>query len=53
MNKKGKRSSSAYAFIESQLKNPLLNLLLETTVKEIIIENEDKWCYQYKIYQPL
>ena len=40
MNKKGKRSSSAYAFIESQLKNPLLNLLLETTVKEIIIENE-------------
>ena len=40
MNKKGKRSSSAYAFIENQLKNPLLNLLLETTVKEIIIENE-------------
>ena len=40
MNKKGKRSSSAYAFIESQLKNPFLNLLLETTVKEIIIENE-------------
>ena len=40
MNRKGKRSSSAYAFIESQLKNPLLNLLLETTVKEIIIENE-------------
>ena len=40
MNRKGKRSSSAYAFIENQLKNPLLNLLLETTVKEIIIENE-------------
>tara|TARA_B100001250_G_scaffold3884_1_gene3280 strand:+ start:85 stop:1701 length:1617 start_codon:yes stop_codon:yes gene_type:complete len=40
MNRKGKRSSSAYAFIENHLKNPLLNLLLETTVKEIIIENE-------------
>ncbi len=40
MNRKGKRSSSAYAFIENHLKNPLLNLLLETTVKEIIIEDE-------------
>ena len=40
MNRKGKRSSSAYAFIENHLKNLLLNLLLETTVKEIIIENE-------------
>ena len=40
MNRKGKRSSSAYAFIENHLKNPLLNLLLETTVKEKIIEDE-------------
>ena len=40
MNRKGKRSSSAYAFIENHLNNPLLNLLLETTVKEIIIENQ-------------
>ena len=30
----------AISVIENHLKNPLLNLLLETTVKEIIIENE-------------
>ncbi len=40
MNRKGKRSSAAYAFIEPQKKNPLLNLLLQTTVKKIIIEND-------------
>ncbi len=39
MNRKGKRSSAAYAFIEKQKKNPLLNLLLKTNVKKIIIEN--------------
>ena len=40
MNKKGRRSSSASAFIEPQKNNPNLKLLLRTTVKEIIIENE-------------
>ena len=40
MNKKGKRSSSASAFIEPHTNNPKLNLLLRTTVKEIIIEND-------------
>ncbi|MDA9749229.1 GMC family oxidoreductase N-terminal domain-containing protein [Pelagibacteraceae bacterium] len=40
MNKKGKRSSSASAFIEPQKNNPKLNLLLRTTVKEIIIESD-------------
>ena len=39
MNRKGKRSSAAYAFIEKQKNNPLLNLLLKTNVKKIIIEN--------------
>ena len=39
MNRKGKRSSAAYAFIESEKNNPLLNLLLKTKVKQIIIEN--------------
>ncbi len=40
MNRKGKRSSAAHAFIEPQKNNPLLKLLLQTKVKEIIIENE-------------
>ena len=40
MNRNGKRSSAAYAFVEPELKNPLLSLLLRTSVKEIIIENE-------------
>ena len=40
MNRKGKRSSSAHAFIEPQKNNPLLKLLLKTKVKKIIIENE-------------
>ena len=40
MNRNGKRSSAAYAFIESELRNPLLRLLLRTFVTEIIIENE-------------
>lgn len=40
MNYQGKRSSSAYAFIELQKNNSLLNLLLQTNVKKIIIENE-------------
>ena len=39
MNRKGKRSSAAYAFIEKQNNNPLLSLLLKTKVKKIIIEN--------------
>ena len=40
MNKKGKRSSSASAFIEPHKNNKKLKLLLRTTVKEIIIEND-------------
>ena len=40
MNRNGKRSSAAYAYIEPQKNNPLLKLLLKTKVKEIIIENE-------------
>ena len=40
MNRNGKRSSAAYAFIEPQKNNSLLNLMLKTSVKEIIIENE-------------
>ncbi len=40
MNKKGKRSSSAHAFIEPQKNNSLLRLLLQTKVKKIIIENQ-------------
>ena len=40
MNRNGKRSSSAYAFIESEMKNSLLELLLKTSVKKIIIEKE-------------
>jgi len=39
MNKKGKRSSAAYAFIEKELTNPNLDLRLETKIKKIIIEN--------------
>ena len=40
MNRKGKRSSAAYAFIEPQKNNQLLKLFLKTKVKKIIIENE-------------
>ena len=40
MNRKGKRSSAASAFVEPQKNNSLLKLLLQTKVKEIIIENE-------------
>jgi len=40
MNKKGKRSSAAHAFIEPHKNNSKLKLLLRTTVKKIIIENE-------------
>ena len=40
MNRNGRRSSAAYAFIEPQRNNPLLNLLLQTSVKKIIIEND-------------
>ena len=40
MNRKGKRSSAAYAFIEPEINNLLLNLQLNTTVKKIIIEND-------------
>ena len=40
MNRKGKRSSAAYAFIEPYKNNHLLKLLLQTKVKKIIIEND-------------
>ncbi len=39
MNKKGRRSSAAYAFIEKELKNPNLKLKLNTKIKKILIEN--------------
>jgi len=40
MNRNGKRSSAAYAFIENEKDNSLLKLLLKTTVKKIEIEND-------------
>lgn len=38
MNRAGKRSSSAYAFIEPLLKNPLLDLRLEAKAERVLIE---------------
>ncbi|WP_417243173.1 GMC family oxidoreductase [Celeribacter sp.] len=38
-NRKGKRSSAAYAFISPQLKNPRLTVALGAHVDKIIIEN--------------
>ncbi len=40
MNRKGKRSSAAHAFIEPHKNNLNLKLMLRTTVKEIIIEKD-------------
>ena len=40
MNKKGKRSSAASAFIDPQKNNPNLKIKLRTIVKKIIIENK-------------
>lgn len=40
MNRRGKRSSAAYAFIEPLMKNPRLTVKLNTAVKRIVIENE-------------
>ena len=40
MNRRGKRSSAAYAFIEPLRKNPRLTLKLNTAVSRIVIENE-------------
>jgi choline dehydrogenase-like flavoprotein len=40
MNRRGKRSSAAYAFIEPLIKNPLLTVKLNATVQRIVIENE-------------
>ena len=40
MNRRGKRSSAAYAFIEPLLRNPRLNLRLNTSVRRIVINNE-------------
>ena len=48
MNHKGKRSSSAYAFIEPQKNNPNLKLQLQTKVEKIIIENNKAIGVEYK-----
>jgi choline dehydrogenase-like flavoprotein len=40
MNRRGKRSSAAYAFIEPLMKNPLLTVKLNATVQRIVIQNE-------------
>ena len=40
MNKKGKRSSAASAFIDPQKNTPNLKIKLRTIVKKIIIENK-------------
>ena len=48
MNSRGKRSSSAYAFIEPQKNNPNLNLKLQTKVQKIIIENNKAIGVEYK-----
>jgi choline dehydrogenase len=40
MNRQGKRSSAAYAFIEPLRRNPHLTLKLNAAVSRIIIENE-------------
>jgi choline dehydrogenase len=40
MNRRGKRSSAAYAFIEPIRRNPLLTLKLEAPVSRILIEND-------------
>ena len=40
MNKKGKRSSAAYAYIEPEKNNPNLKLQLLSKVEKIIIEKD-------------
>ncbi len=40
MNRRGKRSSAAYAFIEPLMKDPRLSLKLRAEVSRIIVENE-------------
>jgi choline dehydrogenase-like flavoprotein len=40
MNRRGKRSSAAYAFIEPLIKNKLLTVKLNAAVQRILIENE-------------
>lgn len=48
MNRAGKRSSSAYAFIAPLLKNPKLELKLQTRAEKIIIENGRAKGVQYR-----
>lgn len=48
MNRAGKRSSSAYAFIEPLLKDPRLDLKLQTRAEKIIIENGRAKGVQYR-----
>jgi choline dehydrogenase len=40
MNRAGKRSSAAYAFIEPLRSNPLLTIRLQAAVTRIVVENE-------------
>ena len=47
-NRKGKRSSAAYAFIEPEKNNPKLKLNLETRIEKIIIENGKAIGVEYK-----
>ena len=48
MNKSGKRSSSAHAFIDIYKNNPNLNLQLQTKVEKIIIENNKAIGVEFK-----
>lgn len=48
MNRAGKRSSSAYAFIEPLLKDPRLDLKLQTRAEKVIIENGRAKGVQYR-----
>ncbi len=48
MNRAGKRSSSAYAFIEPLLKDPRLDLKLQARAEKIIIENGRAKGIQYR-----
>ena len=48
MNKKGKRSSAAYAYIEPEKNNPNLKLQLLSKVEKIIIEKDKAIGIEYK-----
>ena len=48
MNRKGKRSSAAYAFIEPEKSNPNLKLNLLSSIQKIIIRNSKAIGVEYK-----